>query len=242
MIVKSAFAASHNIPRLRVIGLALGLTSAVLAASPAVALAASPRQAQQIVLVNKNFSVTYSRSWTFKTSHLHRCVVLTASGTFAYHLKGTEFRSKDYEWSHQRLSDPTITASVQNYSKGKCSGRANVSKISLAQYWTGYGCSYNPSIGFSVPWGISFSLWPNCGDRNQVGYKTHYGRGSRFRQFNSGSPASFGNFSENVGRHSKPIPPCYGVYPATTIYVGNSSDSYGAGNLHSAGRVCLYKT
>lgn len=193
------------------------------------------------VKVNRGFAIAYKRSWTFKSRPLHRCVVYTVSGDFKYHLKETVFRSKNYFYSNQRISDPKMTATVLAYGGHRCGSRARVSKITLAQYWTGYSCSYNPSLGFSLPWGISFGFWPNCGNRDQVGYQTDYGRGSYYVQHNTGSKANFGNYTSHVDLGSPPIPPCYGVYPASTVYEGNTSDSYGAGNLHKSAKVCLYK-
>lgn len=196
---------------------------------------------EQRVVVNKGFVIVYRRAWTFKSVPLHRCVVYIASGHFAYHLKETEFRSKTYTWSDQRISDPELQAVVYSYNGHTCGSTATVSRIKIAQYWTGYSCSYNPSISFSAPWGISFAFWPSCGNRNQVGYETHYGKGSHYRQYNTGSKAVFGNYSSTVKLHSSPVVPCYGVYPSSTVYRGNISDSYGAGNLPNSSGVCLKK-
>lgn len=201
--------------------------------------AASPSGGR--VVVNKGFVIVYKRTWTFKSQPLHRCVTYIVSGHFAYHLKEAVFRSKNYFWSNQRISDPELRALVYSYNGHQCGSKATVSSIKIAQYWTGYSCSYNPSISVSFPWAVSVALWPSCGDRNQVGYETHYGRGSSYKQYNSGSKAGFANYTSNVELHSNPIVPCYGVYPSSTVYRGNTSDSYGAGNLHNSARVCLYK-
>jgi hypothetical protein len=229
-----------------VAALALAWAFVGLSGSPASASTAAGNHANAVrphseVKINKNFKIAYRRAWTFKSEPLHRCIVYIASGDFDYHLYMTQLRSKTYTWSKQRIVDPELQAVVYSYNGKKCGSSATVSRIKIAQYWSGYSCSYNPSISFSLPWGISLGFWPSCGNRNQVGYETHYGKGSHYRQYNSGSKAGFGNYSDNVPPKDNPVVPCYGVYPSSTAYIGNTSDSYGAGNLQNSMGVCLKK-
>jgi len=57
----------------------------------------------------------------------------------------------------------------------------------MTQLWSGWSCSFNPSISASLPWGISVGGWPSCGNRNRARHGTSYGASSFYEQFNSGS-------------------------------------------------------
>lgn len=186
-----------------------------------------------------NFSVKYKKSWAFVSPPLKRCVDITASGTISYTLaknNGGRGQTIDY-WTNQKLSAPELAISIVARQKnGSCRWSARVDAADLRQDWTGYGCSFNPSLGFSAPWGVSFSAWPSCGNRNQVGYKSAPpGRHSSYHQYNTGSPASFGDFSQPFVITTNP---CYGLYPTIIISLNGNSDSYGAGDAKSKA-VCL---
>jgi hypothetical protein len=200
--------------------------------------AASRGAANPQILVG-SFKENYKKSWTFKSAPLRRCVYITASGNITYTLSknnGGRGQTIDY-WTNQRLNNATLSISIVAMGRnGSCLRSAKVDGADLQQDWTGYGCSFNPSLGFSYPWGVSFSLWPSCGDRHQVGYESDPpGSYSSYHQYNSGSRASFGDYSQPFYVTSNP---CYGVYPTIIIYLRGSSDSYGAGDSR-AQAVCL---
>lgn len=142
----------------------------------------------------------------------------------------------DY-WTNQKLESPELSIGITVLKSGSvCKGSAKASKAHLKQDWAGYGCSFNPSISVALPWGIGVSGWPNCASRIQAGYRSDpSGSYSTYHQYNSGSPASYGDFELPFTITSQP---CYGVYPTITVYFGNSSDSYGAGDTQ-AKEVCL---
>lgn len=182
--------------------------------------------------------VNYTKTWTFKSPHLHRCVFIKASGRINYTLVDQPGKPvSTFTWKNQVLRDPSLTIRITGRSKsGKCTGPAKLVKVSMQQDWTGYSCSFNPSLSVSVPWGVSISAWPSCGNRNQAGFKSDPpGKLSHYSQFNNGSPAGFANFQTSPQAGPGP---CYGIYPTIVAYLTGTSDSYNAGNS-KAQKVCL---
>jgi hypothetical protein len=184
--------------------------------------------------------VSYSRSWIFKSHIVSRCVKLHAYGTIHYKVVLISPPRQLVEYEDIKLTSPTISAKVYHYSRGRCTSRAQLTKIKLGQFWTGFACSFNPSLSVSAPWGVSFGGWPSCGKRNKAGFTTVYGKIKADRTYvqgNSGSPTVFGNDTKSQADS----PPCYGVISTTTAYVGGHSDSFGASNGTSSRKVCLKK-
>jgi hypothetical protein len=188
-----------------------------------------------------SFKITYKKTWTFRSAPLRRCVVFTASGNITYKVYDVgSYAASSYVWEKQKLNSPKITAHVEFYRNRKCGAKAKVTKLELGQHWTGYACSFNPSISVSYPWGISVGAWPSCGNRNQATYDTTYAtRSTNYAQNNTGSPTAFGNYYDPEDANP---PPCYGVFPSAVAYIGSTSDSYGASNISHSGEVCLSKT
>jgi hypothetical protein len=223
-------------------GLLAFLLSSSIACGGVRAEAASRRQVSSEIAVG-NYTTKYHKNWTFKSRHLKRCVYITASGSFSYTLSknsGGRGQTIDY-WTKQKLHDPTISIRIIAMgARARCLSSARVTTAQLQQDWTGYACSFNPSLGFTAPWGVSLSGWPSCGQRHQVGYETDPpGSHSSYHQYNSGSPASFGDWSRPFTSKDTP---CYGVYPTIILGIssrsGGSTDSYGAGDALSK-EVCL---
>jgi hypothetical protein len=187
-----------------------------------------------------NYSVSYKDSWTFKSKNIGICVVFTATGKITYSVSyaaNGKFQFR-YTWSSQKLNDPTVEADVHAYANGSCIGPGLATGMELGQAWTGYACSYNPSLSVSVPWAVGVSFWPSCGNRNQAEYHHRYsGTYSFYEQYNSGDPSSFGNYDSVIPIDGKPKPPCLGLYVYATAYEHNVSDSYDS----SAKEVCLSK-
>jgi hypothetical protein len=205
----------------------------------ATAGAASAAAAPQSVKLG-NFKISYRETWAFKSKDIGICVDFTATGNITYSVSyaiNDKFHLR-YTWSSQKLNQPTLKASIRAYDRGRCNKTGRATGMDLAQAWTGYSCSYNPSLSFSLPWAISLGFWPSCSYRNQAEYAHYYpGTYSSYQQYNSGDPAGFGNYDSVPAIDTKPTPPCYGVYVYGTAYVRNKSDSY----TSSSKRVCLSK-
>jgi len=65
-------------------------------------------------------------------------------------------------WKEPAAQVAPLTAKVHAYNKGRCTGSAKLRKISMGQFWTGYSCSFNPSLSASAPWGVGIGGWPSC--------------------------------------------------------------------------------
>jgi hypothetical protein len=126
---------------------------------------------------------------------------------------------------------------------------ASVTSLDEAQYWSGYDCSFTPSISVSYPWGFSVGGWPDCGNRARAWWSTSYGSGSHFEQFNTGNPTpdTFRNeyVTPPIGGSPEPAGPCYGVYVTSTIklHTGSTwiSDSFSV-SKSEAQQVCVLTT
>lgn len=186
-------------------------------------------------------SIKYHNSWLFKSRSLRRCIRIRTHGTIAYTAvkhPNPHDPPPTITFKNIRLTDPVITASVTRLlSSGKCGSSARLSKLSLGQHWTGYACSFNPSLSVSFPWGVSIGGWPNCGDRRQASYTTTYGRGSFYKQSNSGSPTRFGDVTIEFQQRA----PSFGIFASVVAFVGTRSDSFGASNGSSARKAGLRK-
>jgi hypothetical protein len=187
-----------------------------------------------------NFKVPYKDSWTFKSKDIGLCVTFTVSGDITYTVSQSaagRFELDD-AWTNQQLHDPTLKAVIHGYNGGRCDTSAKATGMDMGQNWTGYACSFNPSLSFSIPWAISFGFWPSCHKRNQAEYHHPYpGTYASYTMYNSGDPAGFGEYQSTFNPGLKPTPPCYGVYVSGTAYKKNKSDSYVSGSK----RVCLSK-
>lgn len=174
-------------------------------------------------------SVSFTRSWTFKSAPLGVCLYITETGQFTYTTVDTG--RNVVIWRNQRLHDPTLEVDVHNFGRGSCIGPSAVSRISMEQLWAGWSCDFNPALAVSLPWGVSLGGWPSCGHRNRAVHGTSYGAASFYVQHNTGARSGFGTYTG-----SAQSVPCYGVVVAFTAYQGpNISDSF-----NSAARgVCL---
>lgn len=218
--------------------LAIVLPISLLAAGTAANAATGARTLESTPTCTQchaSFTLPYKKGWTFISHPLNICAVFTASGTISYTVR-TDALDHLY-YSNQKLNAPRLSVHIDAYSRKfrDCAPSKRVSKMRIGQHWSGYSCSFNPSISATFPWGVGISGWPNCGDREQAAYTTGYGAGTGANQNNSGSPSSFGNLN-NVLRA-----PCYGIFVSGVFYEGNNSDSYNAGNSPGAQKVCLTK-
>jgi len=106
----------------------------------------------------------------------------------------------------------------------------------MGQFWTGYSCSFNPSLSASAPWGVSVGGWPSCGYRMQAGFTSNPdGPSAVFHQYNTGAQVSFG---DHAGA-TKANDPCYGVFVSATADRGSNSESFGINSGSKSKKVCL---
>lgn len=222
---------------------ALGAQASVV--GPGSSRSAAPRVPSYTYTLG-HWKAKYALKWTWKTRKLGFCIEFTATGAIKYTTTETvDGHSAQVTWTKQKLSAPTLKEVTFNI---RCKKHRVPAEVDMSQSWTGSSCSFNPSLGFSYPWGIALSGWPGCTkDKNQATYSTTYPpprtRASyHWTQYNSGSPTGFSDYVDPVtGVGLLNSPPCYGVYPSATVYHRTASDSFGAGNLHSPGKVCLKK-
>jgi hypothetical protein len=175
----------------------------------------------------------YSRSWTFKSGLIDACVTIVASGNISYTFSVTSIKFLTlYHWDNQQLNVPKLTATVHSYHDGSCTKAAKkTTKMEMGQSWSGYACSFNPSLSVGIPWALGIGFWPSCGSRDQGHFHTIYPvTSSSYTQGNTGNKASFGDYSSQA-----PTGPCYGVYVWGSAFEGATSDSFTSGALS----VCL---
>lgn len=191
-------------------------------------------------LVTQKHKLPYKKSWGWKSRPLGICTVLKATGYIKY---TTKTGRNNVQYINQVVHSPRLTAYVYALRNGHCTRLSvRVRKFQIAQHWTGYSCSFNPRISVNAGitgLSVSISGWPSCGNRNQAIYSTSYGPGNHAIQDNTGSPISFGNTTSWGSPTSPPPPVCYGVFASAEIWKSHHSDSFGAGNLHASGKVCL---
>jgi hypothetical protein len=190
----------------------------LVTAAPASAAVYGPLPVHEPVIAHTK---TFTATWTFKDAPLRRCVTYTVTGSIKYDTQVWE-PSGAIEWTNQRLSpQPTFGASVRAYAGGRCGAPAKLYSISMGQHWSGYSCSFSPSISFAAPWGIGVNFWPSCGDKSQVGYTSDYGSGSSYTQYTSGvPPVTFGGWGGLPHQE-----PCYGLYVNSQNYVSSHTSN-----------------
>jgi hypothetical protein len=212
--------------------------AAAAVAIPLSIYAAWPAGAAHVAVATKKESLNFTRTATFKSSALHRCVKFTLTGTFDYTFSANPRYSS---WIHQRLVDPGQSVTVRKLDHGRCTVPAKLTAVQTAQFWTGYPCSFEPAMSPNRPGRLATFYWPRCGNRQAVGYPAP--RLSRPGSTSSGTDfgvkARFADFSE-LGL---PVnPPCYSMMVAGDIYTGDSSDSFDAEPSNASKKICLSKT
>ncbi len=186
---------------------------------------------------NLTYCVSFSPSWTFKSPSpskggVSRCVVYKVSGHIGYNTVLVSPKQNLGKWTNITLINPVLTASVTSYNGSTCGSAANLNAITLEQSWSGYACSFNPSISFGAPWSVGVSFWPSCGNRNLADHNySNNSTSSHYSQGNTGSNSHFGDFTGDA-LNSKP---CYGVFVDSSITVGSNGDNF----TSSAKEVCL---
>lgn len=109
-------------------------------------------------------------------------------------------------------------------------------KADLTQrwYWPYSGCSLNPSISAGFPWAVQVTATPICSNSGKAAVRksspTSSPATNYFAQANTGSPASFSGWRDQVL--------CLGYTATVHVYKGSISDSFTIGS--SSTRVCAY--
>jgi hypothetical protein len=188
--------------------------------------------------VGKKESLSFTRTGTFSSPPLHRCVKFTLTGTFEYtFLVGP----RASYWTHQRLVDPGFAMTVRKLEHGRCTVPAKLTAVQLDRFWTGYPCQVKPAMSTNEPYRLATFIWPGCGNRQAAGYEAPKVSGSRstFAGTDFGAKVRFADVSEPG---SPATPPCYSMLVAGDIYSGNSSDSFNAEPSGASKKICLSKT
>jgi hypothetical protein len=186
--------------------------------------------------------VKYTKTWTFKSHRcdpnngqcIYACVTYKAFGWIAYNVTHPPVGNggKETYWKNQRLFDPTLDAVAHAYDGGLCSGSVTLTSISLRQDWSGYACSFNPSLSFNYPWSVGISVsWPNCAQKNRAQHSSSCSgkgfNGHDCTQFNSGDYLKFGDHYVIVPNPADPTPPvCYGIYMHSQISNGSATNDF----------------
>lgn len=205
-----------------------GLTIAALLATPGCTSGPAGTQAGNPA---GHRSAPYAVSWTLVSRPLAACVTFTAAGSFTYTLAGGQY-------SGLTLASPQLTASVSSYDAAtrRCAGTKVAGRLSMAQHWAGYACGFNPPVSAPSPWRARNEAWPGCHDRDQALMSTAYDTaGSRYAQYNSGSPLPLGTFRAGGGSAA----PCFGVYATASLGGRGTAATFTASSYPSANKVCL---
>jgi hypothetical protein len=236
--MRSPFGSSRRPVRRGVAAVAVGLAAAVVSLVFAPPVLADPS------IPHGNFSVTYSKSWTYKFPAIGTCLLISEAGRFSYTIEPhVGNHGGYYAWASQKLNSPKLTAvTVAMGAKSTCtSTRKAVSALDISQHWSGYSCNFNPSISVGLPLALTFGFWPSCANREQASWSSNYGSGSKFYQNNTGSPASFGEYDAASPLSASPGP-CYGAFPSGDIKVPGYTGTFNVGNLNNSVKICLNKT
>lgn len=176
----------------------------------------------------------FNRSSTIHFADIDVCARVYVSGTVTY----DKYRStRQVRYNNIRVNNPKVRVYTYDRSGSTCTWtRKTIGKLRINHRWSGYACSFDPSIGVSFPWGISVEGWAGCGNEQQARRQTTYfSNTSYYQQSNSGAPVTFGN--EVYGQQSLNAGPCYGVYADITAW--NLSENVSDFNRSSKKQICL---
>lgn len=143
---------------------------------------------------------TYSRNFIavqeryFDT--IQRCIRVTISGKVTFRTKNTVGSGYGtvYTFIDRKVYAPTMK--VESYGSCVYGPRQykSVYKVTMEQNWSSSTCSTGVSIGVGVPWGVSVSASPSCGESKLAHRKTTYEGSTGVRtQYNSTTRVAFGN-------------------------------------------------
>ena len=190
------------------------LAGAVLAPVPAYATTPPPGW--------KTYNYSYSKSYCFTSSPLHRAMKVTLSGKVRYKRHSYKFNRGIRTTFH----DPTLInpkATLKTYTKCSNGTAKSVSKASIDQIWYDWKCKTSVSVFVGIPWQAGIGATRSCGSTKRAHRSTGYGKGSSFTQNNSGAPVrwDWGSDGKVIDEGGKI---CLHADGAATAWVGNTSD------------------
>lgn len=184
---------------------AFGMSGLMMAAA---ALVAAPA-AQAAEMGTSTSYTSYSQTRVFKSKPLDACFRVTLSGEVRKTTKaGSVPRASRVTTFH--LRNPRLTQRAVSCRTGRAK---TINKWTIQQSWWDRGCTLNPSVGASFPWGVSVSITPDCGKRKTAQRKQSYGKAKLVQQNNSGYPVNLGKVSSRA-----PVSRCFSASTQTTAW------------------------
>ncbi|GAA1964072.1 hypothetical protein GCM10009798_25230 [Nocardioides panacihumi] len=151
----------------------------------------------------------------------------------------------DYWLKGIKLSSTSVTYRVVRYdsvSHACTTTGVKWKRLEASQHWSGYSCSFNPSISVQYPFGAGVSFWPSCGKRKQATYRSTYDRANGLagpaQTQGTSNDQTFANNHVAYQPTYKAAPAkgaCYGVWVGMHWYVGSADNQRNFG----AHRLCL---
>jgi hypothetical protein len=178
---------------------------------------------------NATVAQHYSKLWVFKSSSLGVCMDFKVSGSITYNTSETFIKGNpEWHWNDVTLENPELLATVYALKSGACSTTLvnHTTRMEMSQAWSGYSCSFNPSVSFGFPFSVGIGGWPSCGNRERAVWSfdatvTH----DNYLEDNS-ADQPLGDVSSEVDTG-----PCYGVFIAAQAYVGAASQAATSGSF-----------
>lgn len=210
------------------------LVSGIVVASQTSAEAAKP--------TSKANTDTYSSTNYVTFAENGECIKYTLDGKVTYTaVKGPKEIGgslRTYYLKDIKLRAPRLRFWAVKYDtvKHSCTTRtAKFKKLGARQVWRGYSCSYNPSISVGVPWGVSLSAWPNCGNKKAANYGSTYANLTRGTQLRSDTVIKFGRYDYNQRDTDPKTGACYGGRVKLALQTGSIDST----KTSPRAKVCL---
>lgn len=191
-------------------------------------LAASMTGAQAAKPTTKANTDTYSSTGYIAFPENGECIKYTLDGKVTYTaVKGPKDAGsslRTYYLKNIKLRAPRLRAQTLKYDTAKhaCGTKAaKFKKLGVRQVFAGYACSYNPSISVSVPWGVSASAWPSCGNKKAASYGSSYSSGSSATQLRSDTVITFESYVYSQRSSNPKSGPCYGGRAKFALQTGS---------------------
>ncbi|MBA4607340.1 hypothetical protein H1W00_02495 [Aeromicrobium sp. Marseille-Q0843] len=202
------------------------LLVAVISALVLVVGFASPAHAQT---VSKSYSISKRIN---VGGNICATVKLTGKmrGTVTY-IHGS--RNDRIRLSKPRLASPSISASYAYCTRPHA---RKVTSSTVTQLWHYTGCKWNPSISASVPFAVSASVTPTCGNFRAARASAKGGKGYGAALRVSGETATW-NRTETYPVRTKKYTTC--IRAAATVKVRTGNTTYARGKPVDFGNVCL---
>lgn len=215
------------------------LISIVAATTVVVSLAAT---AEAATPTKKSNTDTYSRSGTIPFPENGECIRYIIDGTITYTArkgqKDTGSNLGTYFLQNIKLKSPRLRVNAVKYdtvTHGCTTRTAKFKGLGVRQVWAGYSCNFNPSISVGLPWGVSFSAWPSCGDKRAASYGSKFTNLTGGTQLRTDSMVKFADYTYSLRSTDPRSGPCYGGRVKLALQTG-SIDSV---KTSPRSKVCL---